>query len=71
MKQKKTFIILGAIGLVLVVFWVVVLALVVKTVRGWSTEVDRSPGDCRWFFVTRMPADCALSTLARTVLTAW
>jgi hypothetical protein len=44
MKQKRTFIIIGAIGLVIfVAFWLVVLALVVKTLRGLSTDEVEVP----------------------------
>jgi hypothetical protein len=38
MKQKQIFIILGALGVVFLVFWAVVLTLVIKTLRGSSSE---------------------------------
>jgi hypothetical protein len=40
MKQKQIFIVLGAIGFIFLVFWFVVLALVVKTLRGSNENVD-------------------------------
>lgn len=43
MKQKRTYIILGAIGLVFAVFWVVVLALVAKTLLGLQTGNGETP----------------------------
>ncbi|CAG1009801.1 hypothetical protein ANAEL_03855 [Anaerolineales bacterium] len=44
MKNKRTFIILGAIGLVVfVLFWVVVLTLAVKFVRGLSADKVEAP----------------------------
>jgi hypothetical protein len=40
MKQKQNFIILGAIGLIFLLFWYVVLTLIIKNLRGSSNESD-------------------------------
>ena len=42
MKQKQIFIILGAIGIIFVLCWLVVIALVVKNLRG-STNQGNTP----------------------------
>jgi hypothetical protein len=43
MKQKRTIIILAAIGIFFVLFWIVVIGLVVKTLRGSSTDEENVP----------------------------
>lgn len=43
MKQKQIFIILGAVALAFVVFWVAVLVLVVKTLRGLPADNVETP----------------------------
>jgi hypothetical protein len=42
MKQKQIYIILGAIGFILLLFWIVVFTLVIKNLRG-SNETGESP----------------------------
>jgi len=43
MKQKQIFIILGAIGIIFVLFWFAVLTLVIKNLRGSNEKSAESP----------------------------
>jgi hypothetical protein len=43
MKQKKTFIVLGAIGFVFLLFWFAILALVIKNLLGSNNNIEETP----------------------------